>query len=107
MAEVIEVNDDSFEVEIKQSAIPVLIDFGAVWCGPCRAISPIIHELASDYAGKIKVCKIDIDNAANVASEYGIRSIPTVILMKNGEEMDRTVGIFSKQDMIKKIENIL
>jgi thioredoxin 1 len=107
MAEPLEVTDESFDVEIKQSTIPVLIDFWAVWCGPCRAISPIVSELADEYAGKVKVCKVDVDTAQNIAAEYGIRSIPTLIFMKNGEEVDRIIGVTSKQGIVKKIESSL
>jgi thioredoxin 1 len=107
MAEPLEVTDSTFETEIKQSKIPVLIDFWAVWCGPCRAISPIVHELADEYEGKIKVCKVDVDNAQNTATEYGIRSIPTLVFVKNGEEVDRIIGLVSKQDIAEKLDNII
>ena len=107
MAEPLELTDESFDVEVSQSTTPVLLDFLAAWCGPCRAITPIVHELAGEYAGKLKVCKVDVDNAQGIAANYGIRSIPTLVFVKDGEEVDRIIGVVSKQEMIKKIENIL
>ncbi len=107
MIEPIEVTDNTFEAEIKNSAIPVLIDFWAVWCGPCRAIAPSIHELAGEYAGKAKICKVDVDNSPEIAAEYGIRSIPTLVFVKNGAETDRIIGIVSKQEIIEKLDTML
>jgi thioredoxin 1 len=107
MAEPIEVNDASFDAEIKKSEIPVLIDFWAVWCGPCRSISPIIHELADDFEGKAKICKVDVDNAQQVAAEYGIRSIPTLVFVKNGEEVDRIIGVVPKAAIVEKLNNMM
>jgi thioredoxin 1 len=107
MAEPINVNDDSFETEILKSELPVLVDFWAVWCGPCRMVAPIVDEFVDEYAGKLKVCKVDVDNSQEVAANLGIRSIPTVILFKNGEEVDRIVGALAKNEFKKHIDAVL
>ncbi len=105
MAQPIHLTDDTYDEVVLKSNVPVLIDFWATWCGPCRMIAPIIEELAIEYEGKLKVCKLDVDNNQKVAMMYGIRSIPTVVIVKNGEEVDRILGAVPKQHFVERIKN--
>ena len=96
---VIEFNDQNFDSEVLESKTPVLVDFWAVWCGPCRAIAPIIEEIANDFNGKVSVGKVDVDNNNQVAMKYGIRSIPTLLLFNNGEVVDQVIGNVGKESI--------
>ena len=96
---VIEFNDQNFDSEVLESKTPVLVDFWAVWCGPCKAIAPIIKEIANDFNGKVSVGKVDVDNNNQVAMKYGIRSIPTLLLFKNGEVVDQVIGNVGKESI--------
>jgi len=96
---VIEFNDQNFDSEVLESKTPVLVDFWAVWCGPCKAIAPIIEEIANDFNGKVSVGKVDVDNNNQVAMKYGIRSIPTLLLFKNGEVVDQVIGNVGKESI--------
>ena len=97
MANVTELSDSDFPSEVLQAAEPVLVDFWAPRCGPCRMIAPLVEELASENAGSLKVAKVNIDNSPSVASEYGVSSIPTLMIFKNGEVVDRFVGVQPKR----------
>lgn len=102
---VLETSDAKFDQDVLKSNVPVLVDFWAVWCGPCRALAPIIDELAVDNKGKIKVVKVNTDENPNSPSQYGVRGIPTVMLFKDGQVMDQSVGVAAKkalQNMINK-----
>ena len=102
MAEII-ITEENFENEVLNSDKPVLVDFWASWCGPCRMLGPIIEEIANDYEGKVKVGKVNVDEQPNLASKYGIASIPTVIVFKNGKPEKTLVGLRSKNE----IENMI
>ena len=93
MADLEQINDNAFEAEVIKSSLPVLIDFWAPWCAPCRAIGPVVEELAKEYAGKIKVVKMNVDDNPQTPARYSVRSIPNLILFKNGEVVDRAVGV--------------
>ena len=98
MAEII-LNKDNFESEVLKSDMPVLVDFWAAWCGPCKMLAPTIAELAEEYEGKVKVCKYNIDDDASVAIKYGIASIPTVLLFKDGDVANKTIGFVPKAEI--------
>ncbi|MCO5249820.1 MAG: thioredoxin [Candidatus Kapabacteria bacterium] len=104
MSNAIHVTDADFDAVVLKSDIPVLIDFWAAWCGPCKLIAPIVEELAGEYAGKFKICKLDVDNNQKTAFQYGIRSIPTVLIFKNGEVVDSILGAVPKQKIVDRIQ---
>ena len=100
MAEnVIEFSDQNFDSDVLEAGTPVLVDFWAVWCGPCKAIAPIVEEIANDYSGKVKVGKMDVDRNNQVAMRYGIRSIPTLLVFNNGEVVDQVIGNVGKESI--------
>lgn len=99
----IEIKDDTFKKEVLEAELPVLVDFWAPWCGPCQMVAPVIAEIAKDYEGKLKVCKLNVDDAPDTASEYGVMSIPTLAVFKKGELVDKLVGAVPKAALIEKI----
>ena len=107
MGKPIELTDDTFEEEVLESDLPVLVDFWAEWCGPCRMVSPIVEELAEEYDGKAKFGKVDVDENADISMEYNIRSIPSLLIFKDGEVVDQVVGAVPKSQLKKKLDQQL
>lgn len=103
---VVEVNDQNF-AEIKQSNLPILLDIGATWCGPCKALVPIVEEIAAEYDGKALVCKVDVDEAPEIAAEFRVRNVPTVLFIKNGNAVDKSVGLVAKATLVDKLNALL
>lgn len=107
MAAAATVTDTSFKEEVLDSEIPVLVDFWAPWCGPCRMVAPVVDEIAEQYEGQVKVVKLNTDENPNVASQYGIRSIPTLMIFKGGQRVDMVVGAVPKTTLANTIEKYL
>ena len=101
------VTDDTFDAEVRQSDVPVVVDFWAEWCGPCRVLGPVIESLSQDYEGRVKVAKVDVDSNQQVAMQYGIRSIPTVMLFDKGQVVDTIVGVRPKSDYETSLRKVI
>ena len=106
MGSAVELTDANFDAEVLQSDKPVVVDFSATWCGPCRQLSPIIEELAKEYAGKVKVGKVDIDKSQDLAAKYDIMSVPTVLFFKGGNKVDSLVGLNPKNSYKTKLDGL-
>lgn len=100
-------NEENFEQEVIQSAVPVLVDFWAPWCGPCKAIAPAVESIAADMAPKLKVAKVNVDDASTLASRYSIMSIPSLLLFQNGQVVEQLVGLVSKEKIATKVQPYL
>ncbi len=103
----LQITDSNFEETVLKSDKPVLVDFWAAWCGPCRMVGPIIDELSEEYEGKAVVGKVDIDSNQQYAAQFGVRNIPTVLVFKNGELVDRKVGVSSKNDYAQALDSLI
>ena len=104
---VVEFSDSNFEHEVIQSDTPVLVDMWAAWCGPCRMIAPVVEELAGKYQGKMKMGKLNVDDFPQVAAQLRIMNIPTLLLFKGGQEVDRIVGVVPKEELTRRIEHVI
>ena len=104
---VTEFSSSNFEQEVTKAQLPVLVDMWAAWCGPCRMISPVVEELAAKYQGKMKMGKLNVDDHPQVAGRFRIMNIPTLLLFKAGQEVDRIVGVVPKEELVRRIERVL
>jgi thioredoxin 1 len=107
MSKVVAVDDSSFESEVLQADGLVLVDFSAAWCAPCKKLEPIVHDLAGDYDGRLKVVSVDVDQAQSVAARFGVMSVPTVLLLRDGVVKDQLIGLASKQALADRIDKVL
>ena len=104
---VVHVTESNFEEEVVKSDVPVLVDFWAEWCGPCKMIAPILDEIAKEYGEKLKICKIDVDSNPDIAPKFGIRGIPTLIMFKDGNAESTKVGAVSKSQLVEFVDEII
>ena len=104
---IVEVTDSNFQTEILGSKLPVLVDFWAVWCSPCRAIAPVVEELSREYAGKLKVVKMNVDDNPRTPSQYGVRGIPTLLLIQGGQVKEQLLGAVPKAQLVRAIGNVV
>ena len=104
---VVELSESNFDQEVGKSSAPVLVDMWAAWCGPCRVIAPVVEELAGTYKGRLKVGKLNVDDHPQVAANYQIMNIPTLLLFKGGQEVDRIVGVVPREELTRRVESVL
>jgi thioredoxin 1 len=107
MSQVFDVDDASFESEVVQAAGAVLVDFSATWCGPCKKLEPLVHELAGDYEGKLKVVRVDVDKAPGTAAKFAVMSVPTLIFFRDGQVRDQVTGLVPKRAIAERIDKVL
>ena len=107
MAQVHEVDDSTFDAEVVQAAGAVLVDFSATWCGPCKKLEPVVHEIAGDYDGKLKVVKVDVDKAPTTAAKFAVMSVPTLIFFRDGQVKDQITGLVPKRAITDRVDKVL
>lgn len=107
MAKVAQFDTSNFQKDVLESDVPVLVDFGAAWCNPCRQLAPVIEKLAEEYAGRVRVGAVDVDTSAELAGRYGILSVPAVLFFREGQEVDRVIGAHPKEHYREKINDVL
>jgi thioredoxin 1 len=103
---VVTLGDGTFKEEVLEASVPVLVDFWASWCGPCKMLGPVVEELADDFQGKAKICKLNVDENSKTAGDYGVMSIPTMVVFKDGKEVNRLVGFMPKANIAKVLEQM-
>ncbi|HKQ60899.1 MAG TPA: thioredoxin [Candidatus Polarisedimenticolaceae bacterium] len=104
---VLDADDKSFEAEVLQAPGAVLVDFSATWCGPCKRLEPVVHEIAGEYDGRLKVVRVDVDRAPQTAARFGVLSVPTVMLFREGAVRDQVVGLLSKRALAERVDRVL
>jgi thioredoxin 1 len=107
MSSIVNATDANFDSEVLTNAGPVLVDFSAVWCGPCKRLEPIVHEIAADYGDRLKVVKVDVDHAPGTAAKFGVLSVPTLMIFNGGKVKDQYVGVLSKQALADRVNKVL
>jgi thioredoxin 1 len=107
MSQVLEANDTNFDSEVMKSDRPVLVDFSAAWCGPCKKLEPIVDEIAGDFDGRLKVVKVDVDSSPSTAARFGVMSVPTLLLVSDGAVKDQMIGLLSKQALSDRVNKVL
>jgi thioredoxin 1 len=107
MSAIIEADDNTFEAEVLRSDRPVLVDFSATWCGPCKKLEPIVHDLASDFGTQLKVVKVDVDRAPTSAAKFAVLSVPTLLILSGGQVKDQVVGLVSKKELSDRVRKVL
>ncbi len=107
MSRIYEADDATFENEVVQAQMPVLVDFTATWCGPCKKLEPVVHEIAGDYDGRLKVVKVDVDKAPGTAAKFAVMSVPTLIFFSEGRVRDQVTGVVSKRAIAKRVDKVL
>jgi thioredoxin 1 len=107
MSTIVNATDQTFDAEVLASAAPVLVDFSAVWCGPCKKLEPIVHEIAADYGERLKVVKVDVDHSPGTAAKFGVLSVPTLLLFRGGQVKDQVVGVLSKKALADRVDKVL
>ena len=107
MSKLHEADDSNFETVVLKAQGAVLVDFSATWCGPCKKLEPVVHEIASEFDGRVKVVKVDVDHAPATAAKFGVLSVPTVLLFRDGAVKDQSIGVLSKKALADRIEKVL